>query len=252
MFDEYSSKIKKMKSFTRNDILTADFLLYNDDRMKIYYAPHNEIINLDAKIFIIGITPGWTQTAIAYETANKGLIANLNSEEIKINCKRNSRFAGSMRKNLVAMLDELELNKKLQLNSCEELFNNHDELLHTTSIIPYPVFINDKNYTGSNPKILDNEILTSYMKKYFYKEIGILSDALIIPLGKSVEEILKTLISENVITEEQCLLGFPHPSGANGHRKNNLHLIKDSCKKKFINLFVKIFDFFRQNVLLFI
>lgn len=86
-----------------------------------------------------------------------------------------------MRKNLIEMLDYLELNKKIHLKSCEELFNSHDELLHTTSFIPYPVFINDKNYTGSNPKILDNEILTSYMKKYFYKEIEMLSDALIIP-----------------------------------------------------------------------
>lgn len=232
MFDEYSSKIKKMKCFTRKDILTKEFLLYSDDRMKIYYAPHNEIINLNAKVFIVGITPGWTQTAVSYETAHKGLIDNLNCEEIKINCKRNSRFAGSMRKNLIEMLDELELNKKIHLKSCEELFNSHDELLHTTSVIPYPVFINDKNYTGSNPKILDNEILTSYMKKYFYKEIEILSDALIIPLGKSVEEILKVLIDEKVITEEQCLLGFPHPSGANGHRKKQFEFNKKQLQQK--------------------
>ena len=27
------------------------------------------------------------------------------------------------------------------------------------------------------------------------------------------------MIKDNLIKEEQCLLGFPHPSGANGHRK---------------------------------
>lgn len=241
MFDEFSSKIKEMQNFDKKDILTDDFLLYSDDKMKIYYAPHNETINLNAKIFIIGITPGWTQTAIAYETAHKGLIANLDDEKIKINCKRNSRFAGSMRKNLVEMLDELELNKKLQLTSCEELFNCHDELLHTTSVILYPVFINDKNYTGSNPKILDNKILTSYMKKYFYKEVRSLSNALIIPLGKSVEEILRLLISENIITEDQCLLGFPHPSGANGHRKKQFEFNK-------IQLQEKIYKFIIENI----
>ncbi|MDD6244454.1 MAG: hypothetical protein PUB03_02195 [bacterium] len=47
-----------MKSFTKKDILTKDFLLYSSDRMKIYYATHNEIINLNAKIFIVGITSG--------------------------------------------------------------------------------------------------------------------------------------------------------------------------------------------------
>ena len=73
------------------------------------------------------------------------------------------------------------------------------------------------------------------------KEIGILSDALIIPLGKSVEEILKILISENVITEEQCLLGFPHPSGANGHRRKQFALNKRQLQEK-------IYKFICENI----
>lgn len=102
-------------------------------------------------------------------------------------------------KNLVEMLDELKLNKKLYINSCVELFENRDDLLHTTSIIPYPVFIDNKNYTGSNPKILDDELLYSYTKEYFYKEVEEMKDTLIIPLGKSVEEVLKFMIEENLI-----------------------------------------------------
>lgn len=219
MFDKYSKLIKKLDKFEKEDILNKDFELYNKGNMKIYYAPHNEIINKNAKIFIVGITPGWTQTSIAYKTAQNLLVQNLDSETIKKECKRNSRFAGSMRKNLIEMLDELKLNEKLELKSCTELFENRDDLLHTTSLIPYPVFINNKNYTGYLPKILENEVLYSYVKKYFYREIEELSDVLIIPLGKSVEEVLEKMIKENLIKEEQCLLGFPHPSGANGHRK---------------------------------
>jgi len=219
MFDKYSELIKKLNKFEKEDILNTDFELYNKENMKIYYAPHNEIINKSAKIFIVGITPGWTQTSIAYKTAQNLIVQNLDSETIKKECKRNSRFAGSMRKNLIEMLDELKLNNKLKLKSCSELFENRDDLLHTTSLIPYPVFINNKNYTGYSPQILENEVLYSYVKKYFYREIEELSDVLIIPLGKSVEEVLQQMIKENLIKEEQCLLGFPHPSGANGHRK---------------------------------
>ena len=58
-----------------------------------------------------------------------------------------------MRKNLIEMLDELNINEKLDLDSCSELFEEKDYLLHTTSIIPYPVFINNKNYTNDNQRI---------------------------------------------------------------------------------------------------
>ena len=219
MFLKYYNKIKNLSGFDKENILNEKFELYNKDNMKIYYAPHNETINNKARIFIVGITPGWTQTSIAYKTAHNGIINHLEPELIKKECKKNSRFAGSMRKNLIEMLDELNLNKKLHMDSCSELFEEKDYLLHTTSIIPYPVFINNKNYTGSNPKIMDNEILYSYVKKYFYNEIKILPNALIVPLGKAVEEVLEKMIKDNLIKEEQCLLGFPHPSGANGHRK---------------------------------
>lgn len=237
MFDKYWSQIKNLKSFNKEDILTKKFELYNKGNIKIYYAPHNEIINDKAKVFIVGITPGWTQTSIAYKTAQSGLIKGLSFNQIKMQCKKNSRFAGSMRKNIIEMLDELKLNKKLKIESCAELFKDKDYLLHTTSLIPYPVFINNKNYTGSSPKIMENEILYNYVKKYFYKEVEILSDALIIPLGKSVEVILQQMIKENILKKEQCLLGFPHPSGANGHRKKQFQENKKELTDLIDNFF---------------
>lgn len=240
MFDKYYKQIKELASFNKEDILNEEFKLYGENNIKIYYAPHNEIINEQAKIFIVGITPGWTQTSIAYQTAHNGLINNLTSDQIKKECKRNSRFAGSMRKNLIEMMDEINIDEKLGIKSCSELFGDKDYLLHTTSIIPYPVFINNKNYTGSNPKIMDNQALYSYVKKYFYKEVEKLPNVLIIPLGKAVEEVLEQMIKDDLIKEEQCLLGFPHPSGANGHRKNQF----EENKK---NLLCKVDKYFQKS-----
>ncbi|HJB25482.1 MAG TPA: uracil-DNA glycosylase family protein [Firmicutes bacterium] len=232
MFERYSNEIIKLDSFEKQDLLTETFELYHNGHLKIYYSPHNEIINDKAKILIVGITPGWTQTRIAYQIARDGLRNHLELEEIKKQCKRNSRFAGSMRRNLIEMLDELRLNEKLQLNSCGELFADKDYLLHTTSVIPYPVFINQKNYTGAHPKITEDEVLYRLFRKYFYKEAGSLPDALIIPLGKSVQELLLQMIRENLMKEEQCLLGFPHPSGANGHRKRQFQENKNQLSEK--------------------
>ena len=228
MFDEYCSYIKELNSFEKEDILVSKFRLYSKDNIEIYYAPHNETVNELARVFIVGITPGWTQTSIAYKTANDGLKKGFSDEFIKKNCKKESRFAGSMRNNLIEMLDLIELNEKLGITSCSELFECYDNLLHTTSLIPYPVFINNKNYTGSNPKILDNMELFGYVKKYFYEEIKKLPNVLIIPLGKAVEEVLEFMISENLLRREQCLFGFPHPSGANGHRRKQFENNKES------------------------
>lgn len=231
MFDQYCNAIEQLNTFEKEDILNKGFELFNNHNMKIYYAPHNETINEKAKVLIVGITPGWTQTRIAYKTAHDGLIQKVNYETIKKNCKRNSRFAGSMRKNLVEMLDDLSLNKRFHIDSCLELFESQDALLHTTSMIPYPVFVKNKNYTGSNPKILDSWILNKYVRKYFYEEVEKLPNVLIIPLGKAVEEVLQMMIEEKRISKEQCLLGFPHLSGANGHRKRQFEENKDKLSK---------------------
>lgn len=56
-------------------------------------------------------------------------------------------------------------------------------------------------------------------------------NVLIIPLGKAVEEVLELMISEELIKKEQCLLGFPHPSGANGHRKKQFEANKENLLK---------------------
>lgn len=72
MFNKYSNEIKKLGDFGKSNILSEKFLLFSKNNMEIYYAPHNEIINDKARIFIVGITPGWTQTSIAYKTAQAG------------------------------------------------------------------------------------------------------------------------------------------------------------------------------------
>lgn len=65
-----------------------------------------------------------------------------------------------------------------------------------------------------------------------------MQNVLIIPLGKAVEEVLEFMIGEGIIKKEHCLLGFPHPSGANGHRKKQF----DENKEILLN---KINDYFK-------
>ena len=60
-------------------------------------------------------------------------------------------------------------------------------------------------------------------------------EKLIIPLGKSVNEVLSKIQSENNLNNNFILNGFPHPSGANGHRakqfENNKKEMQSIIKK---------------------
>ena len=234
---DYKDIIKKLPlkdKYTKEELLTEDFLLDKENNIEVYYAPHNEYINSEAKIFIIGITPGFQQMSTAIAMARKELEYNNNIEEMQYKCKVAGRFSGSLRKNIISMLDEIRLKNVLHLNSCSELFGKKDYLLHTVSLIPYPVFVKKQNYTGHTPKLIKSEFLMKYIYNNFINELRQLDDyrdVLLIPLGKAVEEVLDKLEKEGYIDNKQILRGFPHPSGANVNRLNQLEENKEGLIK---------------------
>ena len=234
---DYKDIIKKLPlkdKYTKEELLTEDFLLDKENNIEVYYAPHNEYINSEAKIFIIGITPGFQQMSTAIAMARKELEYNNNIEEMQYKCKVAGRFSGSLRKNIISMLDEIRLKNVLHLNSCSELFGKKDYLLHTVSLIPYPVFVKKQNYTGHTPKLIKSEFLMKYIYDNFINELRQLDDyrdVLLIPLGKAVEEVLDKLEKEGYIDNKQILRGFPHPSGANVNRLNQLEENKEDLIK---------------------
>lgn len=74
--------------------------------------------------------------------------------------------------------------------------------------------------------------------KYIYdnfinelKKLEKSEEILLIPLGKAVEEVLIKLKEDGVIKEEQILMGFPHPSGANVNRVTQFENNKDNMIK---------------------
>lgn len=229
-FERYLEVIKELpikKSYTKEEILIPKLLIKEEKDISFYYCTHNEYMNPKAKVFIVGITPGFNQMNKSLVAARMCLEEGIPLKDIPYICKREARFEGSLRKNIISMLNELELHKKYGLEDSAELFGRKDDLLHTTSLIPYATFVKGKNYTGHQPPLLKNECLMEFVEAHFYPQINVLKDALIIPLGKSVEEVLVKLIEEKQLKEEQCLLGFPHPSGANAHRYEQFAQNKD-------------------------
>lgn len=232
---DYYEVIKALpvqKKYTKEELLIPELLIRQENQIEIYYAAHNEYFNPKAKVFIVGITPGFNQMERSIAAARKAIEQNIALEEIPYICKKEGRFAGVLRKNIIRMLDELELGKVLGLESAASLFEEADELLHTTSMLPFATFVKGKNYTGHTPALTKSKFLMSDVEAHFYPQVAALNDALIIPLGRCVEEVIKGLISEGKIKEEQCLLGFPHPSGANVNGKKQFEEEKEQMMIK--------------------
>lgn len=220
------------RKLTKQDLLNRKFLIETDKNLSMYYAPHNDYINRHAKIVIVGITPGWQQMKVAYEQAVKSIQLGHNQEQVTKHAKVAASFTGSMRKNLITMLDQCGVPEKLHINRSATLFEENRSLLHTTSIIKYPTFYHEKNYTGYQPTIKQSTLLSTYVNEVFPEELcEMYEKVIVIPLGKVVEQTLKQLVNDKKIPDHTYLYGFPHPSGANGHRKKQFETNKEQLAK---------------------
>jgi len=167
MMDDFTELIRALPEramYTRSELITPQFKLAQEKRLAMYYAPFDSI-NPAAKLALIGVTPGWTQMEISYRIARRELLAGRSLQEAHKEAKRQASFGGSMRSILVSMLDDLGVAKLLRLTSSHELFGSAGKQLHTTSAIRYPVFVDERNYTGSAPVIMTSPLLMDYARR---------------------------------------------------------------------------------------
>ena len=189
--------------------------IYDDQRVEVWFAPMGASVR-DAKLWILGITPGWRQMQIAYSEAADALRGGRSHADAVARSKPNVAFAGTMRSNLVAMMDQIGFPESLGVRSSSDLFGG--PVLRTGSVLKYPVFCAGKNYTGATPKATQHPVLMDMIDVVLCDEIRRTSDCLILPLGQTVEQVLDYAVQAQVLDATRILRGFPHPSGANGHR----------------------------------
>ncbi|MFG3444335.1 hypothetical protein ACGFZ1_06475 [Bacillus velezensis] len=219
--------------FTKSDLLTPEFHLAKDGYLDMYYSPHNEYINPHAAVVISGITPGFFQMQRAYKAAAQLLKNGESLEVIAYETKKAAGLSGSMRQHIIEMLNECSLPAALHVEDSSRLFDSKRELLHTTSVIKHPVFYKQKNYTGHRPAISRSALLSRYALRCFPDEIEMMEkDILLIPLGKAAESACRMLKKNGRMRQAVILEGFPHPSGANGHRFKQFHENKQSLREQ--------------------
>src|SRR3712207_3900477 len=102
-FHHYKKLIQSIpSSFSEEYLINEHFLLEKEEKKKleIYYAPF-EYVNEEAKVVIVGITPGVHQMKKSFSTVIEAVGEDISDEEILRKVKNNSSFEGTMRKNLV-------------------------------------------------------------------------------------------------------------------------------------------------------
>lgn len=190
--------------------------LAEEGGLRVCYAPF-DFVNRSAKVVLVGLTPGAQQAVNALRSVKEVMASGLSDDEVLQQAKRQGSFSGPMRNNLVAMLDAIGLNRKLGLATTASLFGDNVNLVHFTSVLKYPVFLNGENYSGS-PDLLTTPFLKRWVDDYFLPEVAALKQAWFIPLGKDALKALDYLAQRNILPNEHILRGMPHPSGANAER----------------------------------
>lgn len=218
LFRRFSPVIKTLSPSDLDDAvsLRQKLLLEKDGQVEVCYAPF-EYINRQAKVVIVGITPGQLQMVNALREARIQLMSGAGDEQALVAAKQTGAFSGAIRPNLIALLDSIGLHKWLTLNSCGDLFGASAGLVQTTSALRNPVFIKGKNYSGA-PGMTKHPLLRDQLLKYFGEDAKQLPEAVFVPLGDKVAEALYFLADKGAIRRDRILDGLPHPSGANAER----------------------------------
>lgn len=207
--------------------------------LSIYYAPFNYVAR-DAKIVVVGVTPGWRQMAEALNSASFSLRNGMDTSTAERRAKYAASFRGTMRDDLIDMLDELGVSEKLCIASTAELFSTSTHLLHATSCVMFPTFWTFGhqtvdgtvyNYNGTSPNLLSQFVLEQFVDEHLGPELASLPDALIVPLGSVAREAVKRLHRKGIVNTELCLTGFPHTSGLSRSRWEDFQYLRDTFRK---------------------
>ena len=230
LFARFAPRIAALPAderLTRADLLVPDFLLEGDGRLAIYYAPF-DYVNSRAKVALVGISPGFRQMEIALRESRDALRRGEAHAAIVARVKYQASFAGPIRQNLVAMLDGIGLNRALGVATSALLYTERSDLLHTSAVVRHPVFVAGRDWTGHAPPVRAHPSLRRYLHEMMLLELRAVPGALLVSLGKCASDELALLAAAGALDPARCLIGLPHPSGANAHRHAQFAAARDT------------------------
>lgn len=208
--------IPMIRSGTALGLRSESMTLARHGRLSVHWIPSDHVPRA-ARLAVVGITPGLEQAERLLHTFAAALNAGATVEVALRDAKLSGSFSGPMRGNIVRMLDHIGMHEVFGVPSCSLLFDPAHELVHFTSALRYPVFIDGKNYNGT-PDILKTPVLREMVETHLAAEVRALPGALWLPLGPRPAAALHHLVTCGMLSADVVLEGMPHPSGANAER----------------------------------
>jgi hypothetical protein len=192
----------------------AALTLHAQGALSVAWAPFDHVAP-EARLVVVGITPGRQQAENALRAFREALMGGATPAEALRRAKATGAFSVPMRDSLIAMLDHVAAQRALGVTSCAALFDPGQGLVHLTSALRHPVFIEDGNYNGT-PDMLRTPALRRMVETHLAEEARALPRALWLPLGLKPAAALQHLATLGILDRGRILEGLPHPSGANG------------------------------------
>jgi hypothetical protein len=227
-------------SFDKAGLLGDEYLLATEGPYRVYYVPLGALPSPDAKVVLVGLTPGFTQVAAAaraFAEAPPGIREDPSAYSETL--RHRVSFEGSMRRNLCSMLDAVGLPTVLGIRESMELFGEAASLAAVTSALVYPVFVGSelRNFRGAGSELARIGLFRLMLDELLAPRLACAPDALIVPLGVAAATGVAYLRDQGIITVDRILVGMPHPSGANGHRHEQFRENADALRSRIAGWF---------------
>lgn len=182
--------------------------MIKSDEKYVFEPTAFDYVNPKAEVVIVGVTPGNSQ--------QKGSREGMSPREIK----QKYAFAGSLRKNMVRMLDYIGVNTMLGVSSCASFWKEDFDRVEMTSLLKDATYVKGKNgrtMFKDTEMIAKSKELTERFENGFVKDCQQYKKArLFVACGQGVYEELMKLKERDVITAP--VVAIAHPSGNNSIR----------------------------------
>lgn len=202
---------------TERELERPELLLHRDRKIDLYFAPVDHV-DPGVKVLLVNLCPTRAQLHLALTVVTEHLRAGESVEQSLAAVNTMDSYATTTRANLISMADRIGLHSALGIDSCAALFDHRTDLVSAAYAISHAVFVRTqgrpgRNYSGA-PPLTGHPLLAAFATQVLAAQLAMTPDALVLPLGNAAT--IATRVAG--VDPDRVVDGFPHPSGANGHR----------------------------------